>query len=410
MKKTNISQHSSHPMVVSGSVVVQWVSQQQEMHSVYEEIRLFREQHGITLNADKFILATPETTFCGYRLSKDGIPADPEKVPYTCQPHGSSWIYGLCGLGYALLQDHSGGRLILVQYGSRFLTNTETRYATIELELQAVVWAMSKCKSYLIGLQHFSLVIDHRPLVPILNHYSLDAIENLRLQWLKMKISPYIFTSTWRTGKTLWIPDALSRSPVDRPTSDDEAICNETCISVSGVTLCAVKTIAVPCVNEQEDLHLEDLRKAASEDTTYRELLHHVRSGFPNDRYDLQNSLRPYWKIRDDLYCDGNLVLYGARMVIPTALRRRILTRLHDSHCGFEATKRRAISFSVDRFLFCSWKFFLVYIDHFSNWPVVIQRGTDTTARTTIRFFRHLFRDLGVPERVCTDGRPQFTS
>ncbi|XP_042857772.1 uncharacterized protein K02A2.6-like [Penaeus japonicus] len=308
---------------------------------------------------------------------------------------------------------------------------------------------MSKCMFYLIGLQYFSLVIDHRPLVPILNHYSLDAIENLCLQRLKMKISPYIFTATWRAGKVLCIPDALSCSPVDRPTSDDEAICNKTCISVSAVMLCAVKTIAVPCVNEQDDLHLEDLHKAASEYTKYRDLLHHVRSGFPNDRYDLQNSLCPYWKIRDDLYCGGNLVLYGARMVIPTALRCCILTRLHDSHCGFEATKRRVrqtvywpgidadilnticacepcqilqpsqqqdplasddyLSVSAD-FFSVAGKHFLVYVDRFSNWPIIIQCGTDTTARTTIRFFRHLFRDLGVPERVRTDGGPQFTS
>ncbi|XP_042891228.1 uncharacterized protein K02A2.6-like [Penaeus japonicus] len=187
------------------------------------------------------------------------------------------------------------------------------------------------------------------------------------------------------------------------------------------------------CVNEQEDLHLEDLRKAASEDTTYRELFHHVRSGFPNNRYDLHNSLHPYWKIRDDFYCDGNLVLYGARMVIPIALRRRILTRLHDSHCGFKATKRarqtvywpgidtdilntiRAcepcqilqpnqqqeplasddhpnrpfLSVSAD-FFSVAGKHFLVYVDRFSNWPVVIQ--------------------CGVPKRVRTDGGPQFTT
>ena len=47
--------------------------------------------------------------------------------------------------------------------------DTETRYATIELELLAVMWAMTKCKFYLGGLQHFNLVTDHRPLVPIVN-------------------------------------------------------------------------------------------------------------------------------------------------------------------------------------------------------------------------------------------------
>ena len=45
----------------------------------------------------------------------------------------------LNGIRYALLQDHGNGQLRLVQCGSRFLTDAETRYATIELEMLAVV-------------------------------------------------------------------------------------------------------------------------------------------------------------------------------------------------------------------------------------------------------------------------------
>ena len=35
---------------------------------------------GITLNRDKFVVATPSATFCGYTLSREGISADPDKV------------------------------------------------------------------------------------------------------------------------------------------------------------------------------------------------------------------------------------------------------------------------------------------------------------------------------------------
>lgn len=240
--------------------------------------------HGITLNAEKFVLAAPKVLFCSYELSQDGIAADPNKVQaikdfakpanltdlrsfmdltnqlaeftpiIACaaaplRPLMSSkkmflWTADhdeafrkvkeaqssppvlasfdpalptvlqtdascLYGLGYALLQDHGGGQFRLIQCGSRFLTDTETRYATIKLELLAIVWAMKKCKFYLTGLQHFSLVTDHRPLVLVLNSYSLDAIENPRLQRLKEKISAFIFTASWRPGKELCIPDTL---------------------------------------------------------------------------------------------------------------------------------------------------------------------------------------------------------
>ena len=64
--------------------------------------------------------------------------------------------------------------------------------------------------------------------------------------------------------------------------------------------------------------------------------------GFLRDRYTLPNALRPYWKLQDNLYSEDDLVLYGARFVVPAALCRRVLARLHDSHYRAEATKRRA--------------------------------------------------------------------
>ncbi|XP_037804919.1 uncharacterized protein LOC119599258 [Penaeus monodon] len=343
-------------------------------------------QHGMTLNAEKFIVAASEASFCGYKLSRYGIEADPEKVraitefptpanltdlrsfmglvnqlaeftpkisttaaplrPLMSPRRTFAWTADhtkafidtkqalskppilatfdpalptilqtdasrLYGLGYVLLQDHGAGRYKMVQCGSRFLTDTETRYATIELEMQAVVWAISKCKFYLRGLQHFSLMTDHHPLVPILNHYSLDAIENPRLQRMKDKIAPYIFTAMWRAGKELCIPDALSRSPVSHPTVEDGTFNTEMDTSVKIAVLHAVKSVqASDAIDEQEDLFMEELRMAASKDASYEELLHNVKSGFPSDHYNLPSTLRLYWKIRNELYNDGDLVLY----------------------------------------------------------------------------------------------------
>ena len=200
-------------------------------------------------------------------------------------------------MDYALLPDHERGQFCLVQCGSRFLTDTETRYATIELELLAVVWALSKCKFYLIGLQHFDIITDHRPLVPILNNYTLDAVENPRLQRLKEKISAFIFTAAWRAGKDLCIPDALSRSPVSRPTPEDEMLGVQAGLSVrASVTLQAVHSLATsqPLSAPDEDLALEELRIATRVDPAYTKLLDSVRTGFPRDRFDLHNAIHPY--------------------------------------------------------------------------------------------------------------------
>ena len=81
------------------------------------------------------------------------------------------------GLGYALLQKHAD-KWKLIQCGSRFLTETESRYAMVELELQAATWAMKKCRIHLLGLEHFELVVDHKALVTILDKHRLDDVDN----------------------------------------------------------------------------------------------------------------------------------------------------------------------------------------------------------------------------------------
>ena len=55
------------------------------------------------------------------------------------------------GLGF-ILQQQSNNKWTLIQAGSRFLTDTESRYAVIELEMLAVAWAIQKCKPFLSGL------------------------------------------------------------------------------------------------------------------------------------------------------------------------------------------------------------------------------------------------------------------
>ena len=121
------------------------------------------------------------------------------------------------GLGF-ILQQHHNDKWVLVQATLQFLSDAESRYAIIELELLAVTWAIIKCKIFLAGLPHFTVLTDHHPLVPILNNHRLDEIENLRLQ---TKIMGYAFAAEWVKGALNNAPDALSRSPVSDPQPDE---------------------------------------------------------------------------------------------------------------------------------------------------------------------------------------------
>ena len=83
-------------------------------------------------------------------------------------------------------------------------------------------WAISKCKLFLTGLQHFTVITDHNPLIPILNNHHLDEVENPQLQKLKTWLMAYRFTAQWLKRSKNGAPDALSRHPMDDPQTTEE--------------------------------------------------------------------------------------------------------------------------------------------------------------------------------------------
>ncbi|KAK8373747.1 hypothetical protein O3P69_007836 [Scylla paramamosain] len=140
---------------------------------VYEVLVRCRT-HGITINAEKFVLAAPDVTFCGFKLSREGIAADEEKTD-------ASRLYGV---GYALLQDHG---------------------------------------------------------------------------------------DEWRKGKSLAIPDALSRAPVDKPSPEDVALGKEAYAHVR--VMVAIRAATLDARSPTGDRVLDGIRTAAREDVIYTRLL-----------------------------------------------------------------------------------------------------------------------------------------
>ncbi|EFX73818.1 hypothetical protein DAPPUDRAFT_252666 [Daphnia pulex] len=74
-------------------------------------------------------------------------------------------------------------------------TDTESRYAVVELDLVAVGWEIRKCRFYLSGLPNFTLMVDRQALVAILDRCTMDAIDNPKIQRLKERLSSYSFTT-----------------------------------------------------------------------------------------------------------------------------------------------------------------------------------------------------------------------
>lgn len=114
------------------------------------------------------------------------------------------------GLGAVLLQKTSTTVWKSVAYASRALRTTEQRYAQIEKEALATIWACERFAEFLIG-KDFHIHTDHKPLVPLLGSRNLDELPP-RIQCLKMRLMRFSFTISHVPGKEIATADVLSRS------------------------------------------------------------------------------------------------------------------------------------------------------------------------------------------------------
>ena len=314
----------------------------------------------------------------------------------------------------------------------------------------AIAWATLKCHLFLAGLQHFQVITDHNPLIPILNHHRLDEIENPRLQRLKIKLMAYNFMTEWVKGTKNDAPDALSRNPVTDPSPEDSLAELDT-LSQPALSITEIRTLTQ---TKPLPYCLDDLRKNAQEDTEYQQLQHLILQGFPPHHNQLPDTCKQYWNTKDSLTIDDGLIVYGCRLLIPTKLRSVILSQLHESHQGTVRTKQRArlsvywpgIDNDINNTILsckhcqdhlpsharepivqkpradrpfqeiaidlCSHAghTYLIIVDCHTDWPADIPLRPNTTIYTVISALRQSFCCTAILNTVWSDGGPQFTS
>ena len=123
-------------------------------------------------------------------------------LPVTVQADTS-----LRGLGACLIQKHNGEDQPIA-FASKSLMDAETRYANIERELLAIVFACQCFSTYLLG-RSFIAESNHKPLEMI-------AMKNLanvppRLQRMLLELQRYDVTIKYRPGKEMQLADAFRR-------------------------------------------------------------------------------------------------------------------------------------------------------------------------------------------------------
>ena len=196
------------------------------------------------------------------------------------------------GLGAVLSQNAKP-----VAYASRALTDAETCYAQIEKELLAVVFAFNKFHQYTYG-KEVRVESDHKPLEAITKK-RLSAAPP-RLQRMLLQLQRYTFTLTYKPGKDMTLADTLSRAYLDNVSTPDD---------LSEDLVCAVNSV----INNLpiSDPKLEAIRLACANDPTIVTLQSAITSGWPENRSEIPQELRPYWNFRDELSTVRGIILKG---------------------------------------------------------------------------------------------------
>ena len=386
-------------------------------------------------------------------LIKEGVKTfDRDRV--TCV----STDFSKKGLGYTLTQKHctcqppykttcGNGHWHLVLVGSRFTTSAESRYAPIEGEALAAVYGLNQCKYFVMGSKNLILATDHKPLTKILNDRSLENIENPRLLRLKEKTLMFDFEVVHIPGVENQAPDAFSRYPVETAPCDENGSEDKKMQNTS-------KAFAIEQGSQlPSSITFEMVNEEATVDNECCRLKELVEMGFPENRDHLSSEMRYYWPMRDELYTIENVCFKGKKMLIPVALRSRILEGLHAGHQGVSSMSANArerlfwprldadinqtrlqcrectvnapsqpaepqiitpdaeLPFEqvcTDFFKIGSFNY-LVYADRFSAW-VEVAKMKDLKYQTMIKSMLRWFSTFGVPDEISSDGGPPYNS
>ena len=110
------------------------------------------------------------------------------------------------GMGYCLYQ-FVGDQLIPAWYGSKKFNSAERNYNVRDREALAVVFALDKCKAYLL-MTPFILFSDHESLMFFKKQ---PKLKNRDWRWQEA-MCRFVFEHRYKKGELMVVPDALSRA------------------------------------------------------------------------------------------------------------------------------------------------------------------------------------------------------
>eukprot|EP00116_Pleurobrachia_bachei_P000821 sb/3461083/ len=326
------------------------------------------------------------------------------------------------GLGGVLSQVENGIERP-IEFISRKMTSAERNYSQIEREALSIVWAVNRLHQYLYA-REFKLRTDHKPLVVLFGPKKDMKLTALgRVQRWGLILAQYRYIIEFRKTEEHANADLCSRFPLE----------------YSGESW----TAGVPCVNNVEKSRTLDLKwvaEATRRDPILSRVVRYTQNGWPER---VNPELEAYACRKVELTVEAQCVMWGARVIVPAKLQKRVLELLHAVHMGVSAMKRLArehlwypgMDKEIEKLAreceqcgaasdrppagtrerihidFCLYEDtnWLVIVDSYSRWVEVVKMGR-TTAEKTIQALKRLFATFGIPTCIVSDNGPQFVS
>ncbi|XP_062715028.1 uncharacterized protein K02A2.6-like [Aedes albopictus] len=317
-----------------------------------------------------------------------------------------------------------------VCFASSTLTPAQVNYGQIHKEALAVMFGVSKFHKYLYGTE-FTLVTDSSALKQIFNpHKGSSAVAISRLHRWAVSLSNYSYRVVHRPGKSIGNADALSRLPL--PVEN------------------RIEHMSVAEHNLQTYVGIEEIKVQQQRDSILSKVIRFVRKGWPRV---VETELKPFAQICTNFEIEDDCLYFEDRVVIPKALQRRVLEKLHENHDGVVRMKMIGRSYfwwkgfdkdvadfvkscvtcqktqrvprevvesnwppanhaferlHLDLFHF-EGQTFLIVVDAYSKFiDVKLLRRTD--ANSVLEKLDEIYTYFGLPTEVCSDNGPPFNS
>jgi len=313
------------------------------------------------------------------------------------------------GVGGVLLQeDPITKKEFPIHYVSRSLHKAERNYGITDLEGAALIYCITKLKSYIMGNPIKTLVItDHKPLI---NFFKNKEPNNARQMRWCLKVSTLGVEIQYQAGRKNLVADALSRmkqkEKVTYTVKNDSKI-NEELLS---------KTIKEFL---DEKITIIDGEEYFLDGNTYRKLItdtpEKVKLILNAHTIGHEGYNKTYQRLKKNYYWNGmiNDVRRIVNLCETCQLNKSqpypdpvedIPTKVEGPfvHMGLDIIGPLVKTRNNNQYI-------IVTVDYFTKW--IEAEATETiTSKDVINFLIKVFARHGVPQIITTDNGPQFTS